>query len=191
MSGREPRLDEKVVLVDAALREQGIVHAFGGALALAYYAEPRATIDVDVNIFVPPTRSGAVLTALGTLGADVDRRRQVADAKRDGQVRVLWGRTPLDLFFAYDPFHDACRDGVREVPFGDAKIRILSPEHLVVCKVAFDRRKDWLDIEQITFALADSLDTDEVLSWVRRIVGVDDRRTARIERVLARVRTVS
>ena len=41
-----------------------IPHAIGGALALAYYAEPRATIDIDLNVFVPPERWEEVVGAL-------------------------------------------------------------------------------------------------------------------------------
>jgi len=180
-----PFLDEKIVLIDQALDGASISHAFGGALALAYYAEPRATIDVDVNVFVSPSRAGKTLDTLTALGATVDRPAALAAAKRDGQARIPWDRTPIDLFFAYDPFHTACRKRVRRVPFGETTIPILSPEHLVVCKVAFDRRKDWLDIEQIAFGLAETLDGTEILDWVRRIVGPQDRRVRRVERLLA------
>ena len=44
-------LSEKVLLIEEGLRQRRIPHAFGGALALAYYATPRATIDIDVNVF--------------------------------------------------------------------------------------------------------------------------------------------
>ncbi len=44
-------LAKRVLAIDHAL--SSIPHAFGGALALAYYAEPRATIDIDLNVFVP------------------------------------------------------------------------------------------------------------------------------------------
>ena len=43
-----------MLAIDAALAK--IPHAFGGALALAYYAEPRATIDIDLNLFIPTNR---------------------------------------------------------------------------------------------------------------------------------------
>ena len=49
-----PTLPERVVALDGALAR--FPHAFGGALALAYYAEPRATIDIDLNVFVPADR---------------------------------------------------------------------------------------------------------------------------------------
>ena len=184
MSG-EPALDEKVVAITTAFGEAGIAHAFGGALALAYYAEPRATIDVDVNVFVPPRRAGRCLDALTELGAALDRREALAASRADGQLRVRWGRTPIDLFFAYDAFHDACRDARRVVPFGDARIPILAPEHLLVCKVVFDRRKDWLDIEQILFTTAPTLDVAEVRTWLARILAADDRRHARLAKLVA------
>jgi len=183
----EPALDEKIVLVHRALTDAGVGHAFGGALALAYYAEPRATIDVDINIFVPPRRAGRTLDALASLGVQAERATALAQARRDGQLRVRWGRTPLDLFFAYDAFHAACEDARRFVPFGDTRIPILAAEHLLVCKAVFDRRKDWLDIEQMLFITAKDLDVAEVTGWTERIIGADDRRTRRLGGLLERI----
>jgi hypothetical protein len=184
---RAPALDEKVVLLDSALREASVPHAFGGALALAYYAEPRATRDVDVNVFVPADAASTVLDALVGLGVRADRRRALPEIRRDGQTRLAWGSNPVDLFFSYDPFHDACRSGVRSVPFGDVDIPILGPEHLVVCKAVFDRRKDWLDIEQVLFVLAGELDLGEVRRWVNAIVGPADPRLARLEAAITTI----
>jgi hypothetical protein len=44
-------LAQRVVVLDAALREGPA--GLQRALTLAYYAEPRATIDIDLNVFVP------------------------------------------------------------------------------------------------------------------------------------------
>jgi hypothetical protein len=181
---REPALDEKIVLAHRALEDARIPHAFGGALALAYYAEPRATIDVDINVFVSPRRAGRTLDALAGLGAVAERGALLGRARRDGQARMRWGRTPFDLFFSYDPFHEACYAARRTVPFGDADIPILAPEHLIVCKTVFDRRKDWLDIEQILFTTARELDVIEVRTWSERILGTTDRRTKRLSRLV-------
>ena len=176
-------LAQRVVAIDVALT--AIPHAFGGALALAYYAEPRATIDIDLNVFVPTTRFDDVAAPLRGLGAGVDDPSIAELARRDGQVRVMWDSTPIDLFFAYDPFHDAAGAGRRIVPFADGSIPILAPEHLVVCKVVFNRPKDWVDIDAIVEIGAD-LDTAEVLRWVGRIAGDDDPRYERAVAVLTR-----
>jgi len=178
----ESSLPEKIVAIDGRLTAARIAHAFGGALALAYYAEPRVTIDIDVNLFVPPRRYPKVRDALAPLGVgdDVDP----AELERDGQCRLWWGRTPLDLFFAYAELHDAMRAAVRRVPFGQDELPVLGPEHLVVCKAAFDRPKDWLDIEQVLVGVAE-LDVEEIRGWLERLVGAGDPRLERFEQLAA------
>lgn len=183
-SDSEPSLPEKVIAIHRRLTEAKVPHAIGGALALAYYAEPRATVDVDINVFVGTERWSDVRDALASLGVDVDA--DLAALERDGQVRLWWGRNAVDLFFSYDEFHLAMPRKTRRVPFGDATLQILSPEHLAVCKAMFDRTKDWLDIEQILVA-ADPLDLGEIEGWLRRMTGDEDPRIAKLEELKARL----
>ncbi|HET7509678.1 MAG TPA: hypothetical protein VFJ65_05445 [Solirubrobacterales bacterium] len=177
-----PSLPNKVTAIHRALTAAKVPHAIGGALALAYYAEPRTTIDVDVNVFVPTERWPDVRDALAPLGVNVDVDEE--ELSRDGQVRIWWDRNPVDLFFSYDPFHDEMRRSARRVPFADETIPILSPEHLAVCKAMFDRPKDWIDIEQILVA-TDPLDLGEIETWLGRMVGSDDPRVKKLDEVKA------
>jgi len=174
----EPALPDKVELLDGALTKARIAHAFGGALALAYYAEPRATVDIDLNVFVSADRHDEVWNAIAPIGVNTDRDPQLIT--RDGQARVWWGHTPIDLFFSYDEIHDAMRDAARTVPFGTTTIPILGPEHLVVCKVVFNRDKDWLDIAQV-LANVEGFELAEVRLWLTRLLPPDDARVSRFE----------
>jgi Nucleotidyl transferase AbiEii toxin, Type IV TA system len=176
-------LAQRVIAIHLALPD--IPHAFGGALALAYYAEPRATIDIDLNVFVSADRFAEVSEPLRRLGVASDDPSVAALVRRDGQARVMWDWTPLDLFFAYDPFHEAAAAGRRTVPFGDGTIPILAPEHLMVCKVVFNRPKDWVDIDSMLSGEAD-IDASEVLRWAGRLLGDENRRYNRIVFVLTR-----
>ena len=176
--GAEPSLPGKVTAIHGALRSAKIPHAIGGALALAYYAEPRATIDVDVNVFVSPERWQDVVEALAALGVDAGKLDPDA-LRRDGQCRLWWGDNPVDLFFANAEIHEAMRKGVRRAPFAEGTIPILAPEHLAVCKAMFDRPKDWLDIEQMLVATS-PLDLEEIKGWLERMVGKDDPRMGRL-----------
>ncbi len=184
-SAGDPSLPEKILAIDGALKRARVPHAFGGALALAYYAEPRVTIDIDLNLFVPPTRYGRVFAALEPLGVGdaVDPKL----VERDGQCRLWWGRTPVDLFFANDQIHDAMRKAARLVPFGDHRLRVLSPEHLLVCKALFDRPKDWIDIEQMLVTV-EPLDLKEIERWLSRFIADDDPRRERFEQLVAQLR---
>jgi hypothetical protein len=176
-------LAQRVLALEHSL--SGVPHAFGGALALAYYAEPRATIDIDVNVFVPTDRFPEVAGLLRRLGVAVDEPSVADVVGRDGQVRVMWDATPIDLFFSYDAFHDAAAAARHPVPFGDETISILAAEHLVVCKVIFDRPKDWVDVDAMV-AAGSEIDAAEVLRWVARIASDEDPRYNRIAAVLTR-----
>jgi Nucleotidyl transferase AbiEii toxin, Type IV TA system len=174
----QPSLPEKVIVIHESLGDAKIPHALGGALALAYYADPRATIDIDINVFVPTERWREVVKALADIGVDASRLDPSA-LERDGQCRLWWGDNAVDLFFAYDPIHDEMRRQSRRVPFGGITVSILSPEHLAVCKAMFDRRKDWIDIEQMLVA-GDDLDLAEIEEWLVRMVGNSDHRVERL-----------
>lgn len=180
-------LSEKVLLIEEGFRRHRIPHAFGGAIALAYYATPRATIDIDVNVFVRVTRAAEVLSLLETLGARSLRENERRQLARDEQVRVHWDSTPVDLFFSYDAFHDHCLERRRRVPFGDGDwIHVLAAEDLLVFKALFDRAKDWRDIEELAYAMAADLDAAYAKDWLRRIAGADDARCRRLAELLDR-----
>ena len=169
-------LVEKILALSAALTAAGIDHAFGGAIALAYCTEdPRGTRDVDVNAFVPASAPEPVLTALPP-GVTVPPG--TADViTREGQVRLWWDDTPVDLFLDYAPLHAQAARGCRDVPFAGGQIRVLGPVELVLFKALFDRPKDWVDIATVVEAGAVAL--DRVREDLVALVGDDDPRVER------------
>jgi hypothetical protein len=171
-------LAERLVELHRALDAADLPHAFGGAISLAYWTlDPRATSDLDVNIFVPAEEAGRALRALPRgIAQPPDTAETVA---RDRQVRLWWDETPVDLFFDYDPVHaDAARNR-RIVPFADTEIPVLGPVELTVFKVAFDRTRDWADIEAIV--RADTVDLEAVRATLRPMLDAADPRWSRLE----------
>lgn len=170
-------LGERLLAVHGALDEAGFPHAFGGAIALAYCTqEPRGTRDLDVNVFVGAERSGEVLDAMPR-GVTVRRADRVS-ALRDGQVRVMWGDTPIDLFFATHAFHREVAQTVVEVTFEGVSIAVLGCEALIVFKAMFNRTRDWADIEAILDAGV--VDGHRVLDRLRSLLGRSDPAVVRL-----------
>lgn len=172
VSDAEPSLVEKVIEVDRSLTAVGVRHAFGGALALAYYTlEPRATADIDVNVTVESVDAERVFRALpdGVAWTDAD----VTRALEDEQVRLWWGRTPVDLFFRASEFHDDAAERAELHPFGVHELPFLSAQDLAVFKSLFDRPKDWVDISAMLSAGA--LDVHVVVEVLRSLIGDDPR----------------
>lgn len=170
-------LGSRLLAVHDALVDASLPHAFGGAIALAYCTEePRGTRDLDVNVFVDPTRAGEALSALPDRVAVSDA--DVAAAAREGQVRVWWEDTPIDVFLDVHSFHAEIAGDVRSVPFEGRTIPVLDCTALAVFKALFGRTKDWADIEEI--AAAGALERPRALAWLERIVGADSSAVARI-----------
>lgn len=165
-------LADLLFAVHDALERAGIPHAVGGAIALAYCTlDPRGTRDLDVNVFVGTERAREVFAVLPD-GVEVSGLR-LEQLERDGQVRLRSGTTPVDLFMSVLPFHDHVAAHVRHVPFEGRTIPVLDCTGLAVFKAMFDRPRDWVDIEAMVEAR--SLDVDEVIHWIREMVGDDER----------------
>ena len=87
-------------------------------------------------------------------------------------------------FFAHTEFHQSmARRAVRE-PFADTAIPVLSIEDLLVCKVLFDRPRDWIDIEAVAETRRGGLDTAYIEYWVDAFVERDDARFGKLRGVL-------
>ncbi len=130
----------------------------------------RATVDIDVNVFVDAARTGDVLCAFAALGIDLDEPAVRALVERDGQARIFWERTPIELFFSYDPLHLSSMDRRRRVDFGEDRIHILGAEDLIVYKVVFDREKDWRDIAEMIHAANQPPDFAYARDWLDRLI---------------------
>jgi hypothetical protein len=176
-------LATRIVVLNEMLDSIGMPHQFGGAIALAWYRNPRATTDIDVNLTVPPAAADSVLGAIAGLGVTVTPTDRAAIA-RDGQARLDWDGSYLDVFFATIELHQEMARHARQVRFGPVEIPILAPEHLIVCKAVFDRPKDWLDIEEMV-RWGTAIDRAQVLRWVDDILGPDAEQRERLSVLLS------
>jgi hypothetical protein len=171
-------LPDRLIALHRALDRGKLPHAFGGAIALAYWTlDPRGTSDIYVNVFIPAEDCARALAALPE-GIEQPAGTEEVIA-RDGQIRLWWDETPVDLFFDNVPVHaDAARN--REaVPFAGTEIPVLGPIELALFKVMFGRTKDWADVEAMI--AAGTLDLSALRKTLRTMLEPDDRRFARLE----------
>jgi len=152
-----------IVAIHDQLDRAEIAHAFGGALALGYVAEPRGTVDIDLNVFLAPDALGPVTVALEVLG--FGRSTANGDAPPIAGIRFDHPDHPfpVDVFPALHErygeierrrvFHRFGRDG-DVLPF-------LSAEDLCVFKLSFGRPKDWVDLQAVA-SFRPELDLDYI-----------------------------
>ncbi len=176
-------LPDRIVELHETLLAHEIEHAFGGALALAWCTRrARGTIDIDINIFLPVDRADEILEMLPE-GVKVTRKdRQLL--KREGQVRVWWEKTPVDLFLNTTPYHADVANRVRWERFMDRDVPFLSCQDLAVFKAFFNRGKDWVDVDEMIEA--GTLDVGEVMATLIEYLGADDERIAELQKRVTR-----
>ncbi len=172
-------------LLTGKLEEAGVPYAIGGALALALWSAPRATRDVDINLFVDTPGVAHALAAMASGGMEID----VADAlRRAEEGDVLVGRyrgMRIDLFTASIPFSwEAMRTRVRASD-GEAERWYLSAEAVCLFKLLFFRSKDKADVEYLVATQGPRLDRPYVRRWLADMMGEADERVAFWDGVVA------
>lgn len=174
-------LVEKLFAIHDSLTEASISHAFGGAIALAYCTEePRGTRDLDVNIFIDASKAAQTLARMpkGVTVAAED----IAKVERDGQARLDWDGTPIDVFLNNLPLHQAVAAAVVWVPLAGRDVPVLDCASLAIFKALFDRTKDWADLEAIAQATPE--DIDAAAATISELVGKEDPAVQRLESLI-------
>ncbi len=168
-------LTDKVVCLHGALQAAGLAHAFGGALALAWCTgNGRGTIDIDINVFVAADRAEYLRSALPPdVACDDDSLKVLV---RDGQVRLDWSGTPLDIFLDTTEIHTQAARCVSWERFAGYSLPFLSCFHVALFKAFFNRTKDWADLEAMRDA--GTLDIERVRAVLIQYLGDDDERLA-------------
>jgi hypothetical protein len=175
-------LVDRILTIHQLLDKADVGHAFGGALALAYCTgEPRATRDIDINIFLPAEEVSVVQKALRSVIEFTDS--QLKYLKAEGQTRVFWDETPVDLFFNVSDLHQQMSLKTSQGTLNGVEIPILSAEFLAIFKAMFNRTKDWADLEAMVEE--GSFNSDFVLSQLVDLLGVQDARIERLSRLVA------
>jgi predicted nucleotidyltransferase len=188
MNGGSVLRPEQVAAVVDALEADGIPFAIGGAVALGYASEPRATFDLDINIFLNASSVGDVFRTLRErLDFEFDETSARRDVERDFQVRIDWNGTFLDLFFAFSTFHEGVERRTHRCLFAGKEIPVLSPEDLVCFKVMFNRSKDWVDVEKLLYFRDRDFDRDYVKRTLSDILGADDSGLIRLDELMRTV----
>ena len=170
-----------------ALDAAGLPYAIGGALALSYYTPPRATLDVDINIFIAvPGEIDKALACLTECGFEPENLSTLHRmAGEDGQFRGHIGGMRVDVFVPAIDYYAALEGRRRQVLIAARPGWILGPEDLAVLKMMFFRRKDLADVDILVHAQGANLDLAAVRSQLVDLMGDDDERVREWDAIVA------
>jgi hypothetical protein len=177
-------LDVVTALIEA-LERAGLPYALGGAIAYSAWAEPRATRDVDLNLWVDLHELELAFAVLQHAGVVVDRQAATQSARERGMFVAHHGVYRVDVFIPSVPFYDEVLLRRQRVRLAGRDTWVLSPECLAVFKMLFYRPKDVADVGRMLDIIGPSFDRAFVRSVLAGMLGEADERVATWDQLVA------
>lgn len=144
--------DQRDLLLE--FNAQNVKYLVIGGYAYSYYAEPRATKDLDLFIEASAENSKLVFAALTAFGAPL--QNMTADNFGDGtswyQVGVSLSRVDTQSIHGID-FEAAWNSSEAGTVDNDIPVRYISAEDLIKNKPAVGRTRDLADVEDLRAAI--------------------------------------
>lgn len=150
-------LEKALRALSAHLEERRIAYMVIGGIANLAWGMPRSTFDLDVTVWAPagdePALIAALCAAFTALPAEPEKfalETRVLPLEVEG-IRV-------DLILGQLPYEE---QAIRRAPLVDmegVRVRVCSPEDLIVHKVLSDRPKDLEDVRGIVRVQREKLD---------------------------------
>ena len=102
----------------------------------------------------------------------------------EGQVRLKWDNTPIDLFLNTMKLHEHMSRRVRWESFAGESLPFLTCQDIAVLKVFFNRTKEWADLEAMLEA--GTVKVPQITATIIDYLGADDERVKSLERLSPR-----
>jgi hypothetical protein len=142
-------LEAALVEISTALDRLQVPHMLVGGLAVSLWGEPRATLDVDLVLWVEPEDLPSVVTQL----AKEFHPLPASPVAFVAQTRVLPVSTAqgvrADLIFAELPYERKAIGRSQQKQVGDRMVAVASLEDLLLSKLVSGRSRDLDDVSRI------------------------------------------
>ena len=150
-----------------ALRELELEPVIVGGIAASLIAQPCQTRDIDALVIFDTSRAAELLRSLQQHGfrPRFSGMEEFAVAARLITIEHEQTGLPVDIALGCMPFEAELIQRSEEYAAGDVRIRLPSPEDLVVLKAIANRPKDQEDIRRIADVYP-NLDRERIKVWV-------------------------
>jgi hypothetical protein len=172
----EIKLLEKALLDIAALFEKHkIRYMVIGGLANAKWGQPRATLDIDITVWVSDNEIKKVISILEVSYALlVEKPLEFIRQTRVLPLKGCHGQR-IDIIFGALPFEQQAIKRALKVKVGDASANFCTPEDLILLKIISERPRDLEDVQGILRFQKQNLDYDYLEPRIRDLADLLDR----------------
>jgi len=151
-------LESALIAICRFLKQQNIPYMVIGGMANAVWGEPRATLDIDITIWVEDAKIRNLIQSL----MPVFKLLPENPIEFISKTRVLpittQTNTRIDLLFGMLPFEESAISRAIEKDIQGTPVRFCTAEDLILHKIISDREKDLHDAENIIARQKNKLD---------------------------------
>lgn len=150
--------EDALVGLATFLGRGGIPYMVIGGLANIVWGEPRATLDIDVTVWVPDGQLESFVDRVGqSYRVLVDAPLPFIQTARVLPIETTTG-VRIDLVLGLLPFEREAIDRARDLMVAGTQVRFCTPEDLVLMKIISDRDRDLADARALVLRLLPALD---------------------------------
>ncbi len=156
------------------LRGQEIPFMVIGGIANLIWGEPRLTQDIDITVEVPEGKINELVAKLSEV-FKVLPESPLSFVKAVRVIPIEVEGVRADLILAGTKYEREAIERVIDMSFGGVKVRICTPEDLIIHKAISERERDWEDIEGILLRKGNDLDKTYLMGWLHQFAQVIER----------------
>lgn len=142
-----------------------------GGLAASIFAKPRATFDIDGLIQVTEKGIKKLLKDLKKNGVKFNQKQPLKQIAGLPFLTLYFSSLKIyaDLFIVSNEFQKEIDRRARKIKFNKTKIKIASPEDLILLKLQSGRQKDLEDVREILSENKNKLNFKYLKKWAKKL----------------------
>lgn len=165
---------------------RSIPYALIGGLATLLRGRPRFTQDIDFILEVPQVDLPGLLDDLVARGFGLDVVKTIKEYTREHFTSFRFGSVRIDWLKPVLPIYAMAMTTATDVEWSSGhRLKVASPEGIVLTKMLSFRPQDQVDIETLIIANRDSFDAEFVRREWAPFAASEAERTAWLEDLLA------
>jgi hypothetical protein len=155
-------IEEATLELVAILDDLRLSYMLIGGVAVGLWGEPRATLDVDLTIWVEPSHLEATVQDLASR-LTLRTKQPLESVRRLGLIPVRTSNgVQADMLFGRWPIERQAIERAVWFPIGNTQIRVAPLDYLLFLKLISDRSKDTADAEALMLRHRGKID----LTWL-------------------------
>jgi predicted nucleotidyltransferase len=170
-----PAITEVFRRIVGFLEREKVEFVVVGGLAASLQGRPRYTEDIDLMVNLRSSRVPELAELAKKEGFEVAVEPAGPHWASSGFLRLLSGpkskETAVDLMAMNSEYLRQVSARAQETRFCEQKVRVASPEDVIVLKLAAYRQKDFPDLETVFLRNGERLDREYLRKWTAWFAG--------------------